>query len=197
MMPETPASPAPPAAPPHPQAEALVQQFYQRFHGLAQVTPSPTELAHATEILAQHGAAKAHFLLAFAHQAAPATHYEPQTFGGILHYLPHALAAYDAQAVRATQATAQRTAADERTQREQYQAWEQREVDQLRAALPPEELAALEGEARERLVAAGTPAYALTLDVRVAVDTVLAAQAGLPSFEAWRQTQEGADDARC
>ena len=36
----------------------------------------------------------------------------------------------------------------------------------------------------------GTPAYALRMGVRAAVDQVLAAQAGLPSFEVWRQTQE-------
>jgi hypothetical protein len=190
MLPEPLASPAPNAAPPHPQAEALVQQFYQRFHGLTQVTPSPQELAQATVLLAQHGAAKAHFLLAFAHQEAPETHYRPRVFGGILHYLPHALAAYDAQAARATQAAAQRTAVDERTQREQYQAWEQQQLTQLRAALPSAELAALEAAARDRLVAAGTPAVALPLAVRVAVDQVLAAHAGLLSFAAWRQTQE-------
>jgi hypothetical protein len=177
-------------APPHSQALALVQQFYQRFHGLAQVTPTAKELEHATALLAQHGPGKAHFLLAFAHQEAPATHYEPQTLGGIQHYLPRALAAYDAQAARATQAAAQRAAADERTQREQHLAWERCQLEHLRAALPPAALAALEGEARDRLVAAGTPAYALTLDVRVAVDQVLAAQAGLPAFAAWRQTQE-------
>ncbi len=193
MMPETPASPAPtaaPAAPPHSQAEALVQQFYQRFHGLTQVTPSPKELEHATALLVQHGAAKAHFLLAFAHQAAPETHYEPQVFGGILQYLPRALAAYDAQATRATQATTRQAAADERTQREQYQAWEQCEVDQLRAALPPAELVALEAAAHAQLVAAGTPEFALRMGVRAAVDTVLTAQAGLPTFEAWRARRE-------
>ena len=181
----------PPADPLQAQAVALVQQFYQRFYGFAQVTPSPTELAHATALLTQHGAAKAHFLLAFAHQAAPETHYEPQTFGGIRHYLPRALAAYDAQAAQATQVAAQRAAADERTQREQYQTWEQHEVDQRRAALPPAALAAREAAARARLVAAGTPAVALPLAVRVAIDRVLAEQAELPSFEAWRQTQEG------
>ena len=83
MMPEPLASPAPIAAPLHPQAEVLVRQFYQRFHGLAQVTPSPKELEHATALLAQHGAAQAHFLLAFAHQEAPATDYTPRVFGGM------------------------------------------------------------------------------------------------------------------
>jgi hypothetical protein len=39
-------------------------------------------------------------------------------------------------------------------------------------------------------VAAGTPAYALGLAVRVAVDETLEARTGLPSFEDWQQTQE-------
>ena len=184
------ALPAPPADPLQTQADALVRQFYQRFYGLAEVTPSSKERRHAMALLAHHGEAKVRFLLAYARQAAPETHYQPQTFGGILHYLPRALAAYDAQAVRATQAATQRAAADERTQREQYQVWEQRQLAQCRAALLPAALAALEAEAHARLVAAGTPAVALPLAVRVAVDQVLAAQAGLPAFEAWRQTPE-------
>jgi hypothetical protein len=180
----------PPADPLQAEAQTLVTAFYQRFHGLAQVTPSPKELAHATALLAQHGPGKAHFLLAFAHQAAPETAYAPQTFMGIEHYLPRALAAYDTQATRAPQAATPRAAADERTQREQYQAWEHHQLAQLRAALPSAELAALEAAARDRLVAEGKPEYTLRGAVRVAVDTVLAAQAGLPTFEVWRHTQE-------
>src|SRR6266851_6975168 len=125
------------------QAHALVTAFYQRFYGLTQVTASPKELEHATALLAQHGAAKAHFLLTFAHEAAAATRYQPQLFGGIVQYLPRALAAYDAQAARATQAATQHAAADERTQREQHLAWQQHELARLRAALPPAELATL------------------------------------------------------
>ena len=51
-------------------------------------------------------------------------------------------------------------------------------------------LAALEDGAAARLVAAGTPVLALDFAVRVAVDAALAAQAQLPTFEAWRQQQE-------
>jgi hypothetical protein len=150
----------------------------------------PKELEHATTLLAQHGAAKAHFLLAFAHQEAPATDYTPRVFGGILHYLPRALAAYDAQATRVSQAAAQRTAADERTWHERYLEWRQCEIRRLRAALSPAELAALEDTTRARLVAAGTASCTLPFAVRFAVDEVLDAQAGLLSFAAWRQTQE-------
>src|SRR5262249_29405533 len=174
----------------------LVQQFYQRFHGLAQVTPSPTELAQATALRAQHGAARAHFLLAFAHQEAPETRYTPRVFGGILHYLPRALAAYNAQAARVTQAAAQHTAAAGRAGRERSLEGRQRELRRLRAALPPAELAALEAATRARLVAEGTAPCTLAFAVRFAVDEILDAQSGLLSFEAWRQTQEDADDAR-
>jgi hypothetical protein len=208
--PRTPATPGPPAPPQEPASHtasrddplpaavhALVTAFYQHFYGLTQVTPSPKELAHATELLAQHGAAKAHFLVAFAHQEAPETRYTPQVFGGILHYLPRALAAYDAQAARVTRAAAQRTAADERACHERYLEWRQRELRRLRAALSSAELAALEATTRARLVAAGTVPCTLEFSVRFAVDDVLDAQAGLLSFAAWRQTQEDADDARC
>ena len=191
MLPET------PAAPPHAQAEALVQQFYQRFHGRAQATPTAKEVTQATTLLTAHGREKAQYLLTFSHQAAQATRFDPQVFGGILHYLDRALAAYDAQAVRVSQAAAQRTAADERACHERYLEWRQRELRRLRAALSSAELAALEATTRARLVAAGTVPCTLEFSVRFAVDDVLDAQAGLLSFAAWRQTQEDADDARC
>ena len=115
-----------------------MQQFYQRFHGRAQVTPTAKELTQATALLTTQGWEPAQYLLTFSHQAAQATRYDPQVFGGILHYTDRALAAYDAQAARATQGPARRAAADERTQREQYQAWEQQQLAGLRAALPPQ-----------------------------------------------------------
>jgi hypothetical protein len=189
-QPEATPEAAAPAAPPNPllpQAVALVRQFYQRFYGVTAVTPHPKELAHATELLAAHGEAKAHFLLTFAHEAASTTHYQPQTLGGIVHYLPRALAAYD---MHATQAATQHAAAAERTRREQYAQWRQQALAQLRATVPPAELAALEDTQQARLVAEGTPAFALGLAVRVAVDAALEAQAGLPGFDAWRETQE-------
>ena len=131
--------------------------------------------------------AKAHFLLAFSHQAAPETHYQPQTFGGILHYLPRALAAYEA---RATQATTQQAAADARALAGALPAVAAGGGGPAPGGAAPEELAALEAAHQARLVAAGTRAFALGLAVRVAVDAALEARAGLPSFEVWRQTQE-------
>jgi hypothetical protein len=178
--------PAKLAVPLQAQAQALVTAFYQRFHGVPVGNPQPKELEHAAQLLAQHGEATAHFLVDFSYQAARETQYQPQTFMGILHYLPRALAAYD---TRATQATAQQMEAATRRWQERYAQWRQETLAQLRAALPPAELAALEAAHQARLVAEGTPAYALGLAVRVAVDAALEAQARLPAFEAWRPTQ--------
>ena len=50
--------------------------------------------------------------------------------------------------------------------------------------------AALEAAQHARLVAEGTPEYPLRMGVQAAVDQVLAARAGLLTFEGWRQRQE-------
>lgn len=175
------------AEPLPPQAVALVQQFYQRFYGLTGVTPSAKEVEQATDVLAMHGEAPAHFLLTYAYEAAMATSYQPQVFGGILHYLPRALSAYAARTARATHATTRQVEATERTQRERYAQWRQQQLAVLRAQLPETELAALEATAQARLLADGTAACALPLAVRLAVDDRLEAQAGLPDFAAWQQ----------
>src|SRR5207244_11124994 len=110
--------------------------------------------------------------------------------GHPLQYLPRALAAYDAQAARVTQAAAQRTAADERTWHERYLEWRQRELRRLREALSPAELTTLEDTTRARLVAAGTAPCTLAFSVRFAVDEVLGPQAGLVSLDARRHFAE-------
>ena len=169
------------------QAYALVTVFYQRFHGLTQVTPTPKELAHATQLLTAHGEACARFFLDFSYQAVRATRYQPQTFGGILHYLPQALATYTAQHQHAT---IQQTTARELALREQYEAYRRESLAHSYAALTPEERAALEHQVQGRLVAEHTPAFAVGLATRMAVDEALEARAGLPSFDVWQQ-QEG------
>src|SRR5262249_60926423 len=116
------------------QAQALVAAFYQRFHGLSQVTAHPKELAHALEILTAHGEAKASFLLTYAQQEASTTAYQPRFFGGILSYLPQALAAYEARSTQATRVQTQQSAAARRWH-ECYLTWRQQQLGQLRARM--------------------------------------------------------------
>jgi hypothetical protein len=174
------------------QAQALVAAFYQRFHGLAQVTASPKELTHARQLLREHGKEHAYGLLAYAQEAAAETHYHPQTFMGILHYLPAALAAAAAHAAQVAQAHRHQAAVAERRCHERYLLWRHQQLAQLRARMPRAALEALEKAQQSQLIAAETPAFTLALAVRVAVDNVLETQAQLPTFEVWRQQyQEG------
>ena len=112
----------------------------------------------------------------------------PRLFGGIVHYLPRALAAYEA---RATQATTQQAEADARAagRSATCSGARRRWRGSARRCLPRTSRR-LEAEHQARLVAAGTRAFALGLAVRVAVDAALEARADLPSFADWRQTQE-------
>src|SRR5438132_9071717 len=59
--------------------------------------PPRSTLFPYTTLFRSYGLEKAQYLLTFSHQAAQATQYDPQFFGGILHYLDRALVAYDAQ----------------------------------------------------------------------------------------------------
>ena len=68
---------------------------------VSEATASPKQLEHARQLLTEHGEARTYLLLAYAQQAAHETADSPQTFDGIVYYLPRALTAYD---VRATQA---------------------------------------------------------------------------------------------
>lgn len=171
----------------HPQTAALIQQFYQRFHGLTGVTPTDKELAQATTLLTQHGPALVAFLLTYAHEAAQRTNYQPQTFGGILHYVPRALAAYTD---RTTQVMAQQDESATRRHEEHYIQWCHEALAHFRSTQTPETLAALAAKEEARLLAEGTAPFALGLAVRVAVDAILEAQAALPTFAEWRCQQD-------
>jgi hypothetical protein len=179
------AEPAPLATSP---ATALVQHFYQRFHGVvAGVLPNKA-LCQAEALIAQHGEAAARFVVDFAWQQAQTTRYPLEHFGGILPYAPRALAAYEARHQHLAQ---QRAAARDDQQRAQYETFWQQEVERIRTALSPENLTVLEATVRSRLTAAGEiPAYAIERMVLVESDTALAERYAVPSFEAWQRTQE-------
>ena len=91
--PEPTTPPAPvqePTTPVTTQARELVEHFYQRFQGITYSTSKA--INQAVALIAQHGIDLARFIVDFAHREAPKTNYKPQTFGGILQYVPRAVA---------------------------------------------------------------------------------------------------------
>ena len=182
-------APAPEARPPAPTAPAtaLVQYFYQRFHGLHTAAPRAKAVCQAEALIAQHGEALARFVVDYAHQQAPKTKFCPTHFGGLLGYVLAALAAYPQHQARV--ALQQETAATTQW-RTRYDAFVQQTLAHYTATLSPAERARLEAAVRAQVTADRTiPPFARAMEVRLRTDAALMAQAGIPAFDAWQQTQ--------
>jgi hypothetical protein len=133
--------------------------------------------------------ASTHVVLAYSPQITSETHDHLRTCMGILHDLPQVHMTYDA---RATQHTILQAAASMRTWHKHSLVRWQQTMEQPRVPRPGAALAVRKDAQCSSLVAAGTLALTLESAVRVAVDEALEAQARLPTFDAWRQTQEDA-----
>ena len=175
------------------QAQALVQDFHQRFHGTPDVVPSAKELTQARTLLTRHGLEQARYLVDFSVTAAQETAYHPQTFGGILQYAARARAAY-AQAQE--RAIAEERARQERRRaqadaplRQQYEAARAARLAQLRATTPPDELAAVEHAAATQFDRDHASPFGRDVLRRYAIDDAVAAHFQLPSLAAWQATQ--------
>jgi hypothetical protein len=76
-------------------AHEIISDFYQRFHNVKNSMPQAKELKQATEFISEHGMEKARHFVRFSHEAAQATKYRPETFGGILQYQARAVADFE------------------------------------------------------------------------------------------------------
>ena len=176
------------------QAADLINYFHQRFHGAPNNDPHPKTLARAASLIAKHGIDRARHIIAFAHNKAQETNYEPATLAGILHYMPQALADY-ADAQRRKEAEAherqeQRRAQEEKHLRRQYEHYRRERLAELRATTPPDTLATLEQAAATQFDRENTIPFGRDLLRRIAIDNAVAAHFKLPAFEEWRATQE-------
>ena len=129
--------------------------FYLRFHNIKESAPSARELEQAADLIAKHGLPKARYVVEYAFKAAPETNFQPQTFGGILHYMARALA--DFQQQRHSRQNAQVKA--QQQQQEERQLQEERErraqLAQRYQSLPSEEQARLQEQAKANLIQRG------------------------------------------
>jgi hypothetical protein len=172
-------------------ASALVQQFYQEVHGVANRTPHPKEIAHASGLLNRHGSAFASFFLAYAQRAVRREERTVHVFGGIMHYEASALAAYQHHKACAAKAQSEAAADQQRRRLDTYEAWLRQQLEALKASLAPAELQALRTQAWQHLSRTEKlPGYALERRVAHEVDTQLIDIHRLPSFEVWSQ-QDG------
>jgi len=167
--------------------------FHQRFHGTPDVTPSAKALTQARTLIARYGLDQARHLVDCSVTAAHETDYQPQTFGGILQYTARARAD-DAQAHE--RAAAEERAREERRRaqadeplRRQYEDERTTRLAQLRAATPPDVLAAIEQAAAAHFERDNTNPFGRDTLRRYAIDDAVATHFQLPSLAAWQATQ--------
>lgn len=150
----TPCLPSPPPSTSL-EAEALVRFFYTTFHGLDPATLATRELTQAQQLIAAHGGACARYVVAYAHHKAVATNYQPQTFGGILSLVPHAVADYAQRQEACGRQQQEREREQERTRQEEEQ---HRADEAVLAQLPAADYERLYAEA-QATVYAETPFF--------------------------------------
>ena len=173
-------------SPLHTDAVELVGYFYQRFHQLEVISPNSKEIEQATELIDAHGIERARFIIDFSFKEAQDTNYVPKLFGGILQYVPRAIARFDKRS------NVQR----EESQRKQnerledaYERYRQDEIQRMKSSLSSDELAAMESSIRAELKAEGTSPALIGMGVRIRLDAQLEERAGIVPYEEWKNQQ--------
>ena len=98
----TPPSPSPSPSQNKPESKTvtlsapqqLVHYFYKLFHNLDTPSPTAKEIGQAATLINDYGLDLAKYTIEFSRAAAAKTNFQPQTFGGILHYAPKAAAQF-------------------------------------------------------------------------------------------------------
>jgi excinuclease UvrABC ATPase subunit len=170
-----------------------VQDFHQRFHGTSDVARNAKALTQARTLITQYGVDQARYLVDFSVTAAQETSYRPQTFGGILQYAARARADYAQAHERAAaeeRAREERCRAQEAEQlKRQYDASRAARLEQLRATMRPEVLAAIEQAAAAQFAQEHTSPFGRDTLRKYALDDAVAAYFQLPDFAAWQAVQ--------
>ena len=172
-------------------ATALVRQFYQSIHGVADLTPQAKEIEHATHLIETHGWEFATFFVDFACQTARRSEFTPHVFGGLMRYEGSALAAYQRQQTQQQRAAAEVAEVREAYLKQQYERDCRAQLETYRASLSPETLTRLEEKVRTDLIAQEEIPRSL-LDVRLKAELhdQLTLQAGVLSYEVWLRQRE-------
>lgn len=180
-----------------PEAE-LASYFYQKKYGAhsadAGASPSQGDLELARTLLQRHTVVEGRKFIDFGLNEANTTNFDVRTFRGIAQYHGAFLAQLEARARTKSEDATRRKDAQLEQREEQlrlrYEDFKRDTLDQIRAALPPASLTALEAEMiaklRQQPVRFKGGEERL---IRIAMNDHLADEHGLPSFEDWKATQ--------
>lgn len=96
----------------------LVTHFYQVFHSGKNFQITSKAIGQAVSLISQHGFEESKYIIEYAKQKAPETHFDIQTFGGIIQYSSRALANFERRRIQQEQASRFRAEQQARLQQE-------------------------------------------------------------------------------
>jgi hypothetical protein len=100
------------------QAEGLVAHFYHAFHGGKNFQVTSKAAGQAVSLITQFGFERSKGIVDYAKREAPKTHFEIQTFGGVMQYTSRALDDYERQRLAKERAAETRRHQEEQARRE-------------------------------------------------------------------------------
>jgi hypothetical protein len=111
--------------------KSLISIFHQLQFGADSPRPLPKELEQAETLAREYGLEKAEFIVRYAINEAPKTHFQMKTFGAVLTYINEALASFDKEQIRLEEERKRKETADlellkqnhRRERREEYQSY--------------------------------------------------------------------------
>ena len=168
------------------QARQLVRYFHRCFHQNDIVIPTTKELEFAAALIAEHGMKTSRFVVEYSVEEAATTKYSPAMLVGIRQYVDAAIKKWDA---REAQRQKEKLKAREAQLKEQYERYRDHEIDRIKFAMPPAELAELESSIRAELKAQGIKQFTFEMEMRTRRDKQLASRAGVLPYEKWREQQ--------
>ena len=178
----------------HEEPLLLVHYFYSKLYPTQtgmQTICSDKETDLAQSLLQTYTKQEIKDLIDYTVEEAQRTQFMIRTFGGVRGFVKPWLAEREARAAKRARAAAEEAEAREIFLRERYEAFKTRSIEQFKAALPPEELNALETQLRERLQNDNGPAYMADMVVRAQLDTAIAERFSLLSFNDWKEQARG------
>ena len=168
---------------------ALVHAFYSKLYpgqGGPQAIYSDKETELARALLTSYSVADLHDLIDYTLAEATKSQFSIKTFGGLRAFVKPWLAEREARAREQARAAAHVQTAREALLHKRYDDYREEAIERFKAAMAPEDLAALEAQIREQIKTRPGPSLMDNMDIERGVRKAIAKRFKVPSFDEWK-----------
>jgi hypothetical protein len=171
----------------------LVEKFYQNLYhqgDLSGMVILDKEIEFAHTLLETYTPEEVSDLILYSLAAASRKKVEIRSFGGVKMFLNEWLVEKATKTKRVAKQQQWQAQMNEQKLRDQYQSWWRNEVDRLRQAASPDEIAELEKQASAKLLEDNQNPIGFDFMVRRYTDVLLADRYNIANFEEWLEARK-------